>query len=58
MYPEVEIVVSKSGDSKIVGQEQSDDCHKLSELGEQAGKVISDKDKDHVPVHQNVNRSK
>lgn len=55
MYPNTRIVIAKNGDSKIVGQEKSDLCRKLSDLGKAAGKVMSDKDEDHQPVHQDVN---
>lgn len=51
------IIISPDGNSKIEGLEKSPECAKLSELGKVAGKVISDEEKDHQPVHQNVNRN-
>lgn len=56
MYPKTQITIKPDGSSKIEGLEQSDNCSKLSELGQVAGKVISDEDKEHQPVHQDVNR--
>lgn len=55
MYSKSKIIIGKDGKSTIIGEEKSDQCYKLSELGKQAGKVISDKDKDHTPVYQDVN---
>lgn len=56
MLPESKIIISPNGDSKIIGLEESDQCHKLSDLGKLAGKVTSDEDEDHQPVYQDVNR--
>jgi len=56
MLPNTQIIISKNGDSRIEGLEKSDQCYKLSELGRSAGKVISDDDKEHQPVYQDVNR--
>ena len=54
MLPNSKITIGKDGSSKIEGLEQTEDCHKLSEMGAAAGKVIKDDDKDHTPVHQEV----
>lgn len=56
MLPNTKIVISPNGDSQITGLEASDQCHKLSDLGKRVGKVTSDRDEDHQPVYQDVNR--
>lgn len=50
------ITIDSEGNSVIEGLEKTDDCHKLSDLGKMAGKVVKDQMKDHPPVHQTVNR--
>jgi hypothetical protein len=55
-FPNATIIISKNGDSRIEGEEKTDACSKLSELGRQAGKVTSDDNKDHTPVYQTVNQ--
>jgi hypothetical protein len=57
MLPKVVITIDKEGNSVIEGQEKTSNCHVLSEMGKRAGKVTSDKMKDHPPVHQSVTRS-
>ena len=55
MLPKCRIIISKDGrTSRIIGEEKSDKCYELSELGKTAGKVIEDKDLDHTPVHQDI----
>jgi len=54
--PSATIVIGKNGDSRIEGEEKTDVCGKLSELGRAAGKVVSDDEKDHTPVYQKVSR--
>lgn len=56
MYPKTRIIISKNGNSRIEGMEEDPQCYKLKELAESAGKVIEDNDKEHQPVHQDVNR--
>jgi len=56
MLPNSEITIYPNGDSKIVGLEHSEQCHKLSDLGHSAGKVTSEKDEDHQPAFQSVQR--
>lgn len=56
MWPNAKIIIDTNGDSRIEGLEKTADCHKLSEMGRSAGKVTKDAEKDHPPVHQNVNR--
>jgi hypothetical protein len=56
MLPNTTIVIGKNGDSRIEGEERSDACGKLSQLGQAAGKVTSDDEKDHTPVYHDVNR--
>lgn len=53
--PVSKITVYPGGHSEIDGQEKVDDCHKLSEMGAAAGKIESQKKKDHTPVYQDVN---
>jgi len=58
MLPKAVIKIAPDGTKvKIEGKEKSDNCFELSELGKRAGKVVEDKDKDHVPVHQDVHHS-
>ena len=57
MLPKSTIVISKKGDSRIIGKEKTDNCYELSELGKAAGKVIRDDDLDHTPVHHDVHNS-
>ena len=54
MQPKAKITIYPDGSSKIEGLEKTDDCFKLSQLGEAAGKVKNDKKKDHPPVRQDV----
>lgn len=56
MYPKTKIRVFPDGRSHIDGQEHSDQCFKLSDLGRSAGKVVEEKNKEHQPVDQDVNR--
>lgn len=56
MLPISTIIIKKNGNSEISGEEQSDQCHKLSDLAASAGKVEEDKDKDHTPLYQSVHR--
>lgn len=56
MLPNSKIVIEKDGSTKIIGEESTSNCYKLSELGKKAGKVVSDTDKDHPPVHQSVSQ--
>jgi len=56
MLPNTKIRIKINGDSEIEGMEQSDNCSKLKELGKMAGKVLSEKDKDHTPVYQTVSQ--
>lgn len=56
MLPETKIIIEKNGSSRIEGQQKSDTCFKLSELGISAGKVTSDDDKEHTPVFQDVSQ--
>jgi len=57
MLPKTEITISADGMThRIEGMEKSDQCYKLEELAKMAGKVVSVDDKDHDPVHQDVNR--
>jgi len=54
MLPNTVIRVKPNGDSVIDSQEHSDLCYKLKDLAKSAGKVVSEQDKDHVPVYQSV----
>lgn len=54
MLPNTKITVFKNGSSLIEGQEKSDNCYKIKEMGRAAGKVTEEKDKDHTPVYQDV----
>jgi hypothetical protein len=56
MLSNYQVIINTDGEQKIVGQEKSDQCHKLSELGKRAGKVTSDNEKDHTPVYQTVHQ--
>jgi hypothetical protein len=58
MLPKAKIIIKKDGSSTIEGLEKTDQCHKLTDLGKIAGKVISDDPKDHTPVYQEVHTSK
>jgi hypothetical protein len=55
MLPKTTIIIGKDGSSRLEGQEKSDQCFKINELARMAGKVESEKPKDHQPVHQDVN---
>ena len=55
MIPNTKITIFPGGDSKIEGQENVDDSYKLNEIGRVAGKVKSEKKKDHTPVYQDIN---
>jgi len=50
------ITISKDGNARIEGMEQSDQCYKLVELAKSAGKVISQDKKEHVPVYHDVHQ--
>jgi len=50
--PKLKIIIDENGNSTIEGEEKSDICFKLSELGKMAGKVVSETPKDHPPVQQ------
>ena len=54
MLPKTDILIDNEANSTIIGKEESKQCNKLSDLGRAAGKVVSDKDEDHVPVYQDV----
>lgn len=56
MLPDSKITIDKEGNSHIEGMEQSDQCYKLREMGERAGKVTKSEDKDHTPVYQDVHQ--
>lgn len=56
MLPKSQIIIKPNGDSHVEGMEQSDDCHKLNEMANDAGKVTSQEDKEHQPVYQDINR--
>lgn len=58
MLPKSTITIRKGGSHTIVGEEKSDQCHKLSDMAKEAGKVVSDKKRDHTPVYQTVHNSK
>jgi hypothetical protein len=55
MIPNTKITVFPGGNSKVEGLEKSENCYKLNEMGKAAGKVESEKKKDHTPVYQDVN---
>lgn len=57
MIPKTVVVVGKDGSARFDGQEKSDQCFKISELAKGAGKVVDDKQKDHQPVYQDINRT-
>lgn len=48
------ISIFPGGGSKIEGLEKSEECHKLGEMARAAGKVTSQKKKDHDEVYQDV----
>lgn len=54
MLPKSKIIVSLGGNSRIEGEEKTDNCYELSELGKAAGEVIKDEEKDHTPVHHSA----
>lgn len=56
MLPKTTIIIDKNGNSRIIGEEKSDQCFKLTELAKEAGKITNEKEKEHVPVYQTVNR--
>lgn len=56
MYPKTKITVGKQGKCSIESLEKSDQCHKLSELGKATGKILSEEDKDHTPVFQDIHQ--
>jgi hypothetical protein len=58
MIPPTRIVIGKNGDSRLEGQEKSETCFKISDLAKAAGKIISDEDKEHTPVYQDVNQGR
>jgi len=55
MIPKTKITVFPGGNSKVEGMEKADDCYKLNEMSRAAGKVESEKEKDHTPVYQDIN---
>ncbi len=58
MLPETKIVIEKNGNSRIEGHQKSDSCFKISDLARKAGKVVSDDEKEHTPVYQDVNQGR
>ena len=52
--PKLTITIDEKGNSVIEGDEQSNICHKLSELGKIAGKVTQETPKDHPPIQQAI----
>jgi hypothetical protein len=54
MLPEIKIIIGQNGDSRIEGQQKSDTCSKISDFARLAGKVVSDEEKEHTPVFQDV----
>jgi len=54
MLPKATIVVSLGGGSQIEGKEKTGNCYELSELAKAAGKVVSDEEKEHTPVHHSA----
>lgn len=57
MLTETKIIIGKNGNSRIEGEQKSDSCFKLSDLARKAGKVVSDEDKEHTPVYQDVSNT-
>jgi hypothetical protein len=57
MLPNTTIVIGKDGTTRMEVNEKSDQCGKISELAKMAGKVISDDDKEHTPVFQDVHQT-
>jgi hypothetical protein len=56
MLPNTKIIIKANGDSVIEGLEKTEQCHKLTEMGQAAGKVTSSKPKDHTPVYHTVSQ--
>jgi len=54
--PKCDIIISKKGEFRVEGLEKTTDCHKLSDLAHEVGKVTKDNDKDHTPVYQTVSQ--
>ena len=54
MFPKTTIIIDRKGNSRIEGEEKSDQCFKLRDLARTAGKVQSIEDKDHTPVYHDV----
>jgi hypothetical protein len=52
MLPNCKIIVSKEGNSRVIGLEKSPYCSKLKVIGRNAGKVVKEIDKDHPPACQ------
>ena len=50
------VVIDKEGNSQMESLEKSDQCYKLAELAKRAGKVVSQEEKDHVPVYHDVHQ--
>ena len=57
MLPHTIIVIGKDGKTRLEVMEKSDQCGKISELARMAGKVISDDDKEHTPVFQDIHQT-
>ena len=56
MLPNTKITIKNDGETIIDGQEQSDQCYKLSESAGEAGKILKKEKKEHPPAHQIVHR--
>lgn len=54
MLPNTIITIKPGGETVIDGQEKSDQCYKLSEAANAAGKIIKKDKKEHPPVTQSV----
>jgi hypothetical protein len=54
--PKCDIIISKNGEFRVEGLEKTGDCHKLSDLAREVGKVTKDDGKDHTPVYQTVSQ--
>jgi hypothetical protein len=60
MYPKTVITIKRrgpnAGQTKIEVLEKSDQCHKISDLSKRVGKVLSDEEKEHTPVYQDIHQ--
>lgn len=54
--PITEITITKTGVTTVKSLEQSDQCYKLKDFARQAGKIVSEIDKEHPPVIQTVSQ--